>query len=106
MDHRVTSGQQTYDLMNASQKLMGNQDRLLVAAAVADAEPGALYAQNLASMIGIADARIGPQLARFEALGLLVRMPRTGGDRRVYYERRNDAFWKAVASLRDALVDG
>lgn len=83
---------------------MGNQDRLLVAAAVAEAEAGALYAQNLAAIAGITDARVGPQLVRLEQLGVLVRMPRTGGDRRVYYERQNDAFWAAITALRDALV--
>lgn len=90
-------------LLGFSHTLWGNQDRLVVAVAVAEAEPGELYSEQLAETIGILPNRVGPSLKRFETKGLLVRMPKVGGDRRVYYERRNAAFWEGVLTMGEAL---
>jgi DNA-binding MarR family transcriptional regulator len=88
-----------------SKLLFGNQDRLVVAAAVADAETRSVYARQLAESIGIADARVGPQLAVFEEAGLLVRLPKAGGERRVYFERRESSFWTLCLDLCQEIID-
>jgi len=87
------------EALRVSRLLFGNQDRLLVAAAVAEAEAGSIYARNIAEQLGITDNRVAPQLASLERAGLLVRLPRVGGERRVYYERVASSFWELCASL-------
>jgi hypothetical protein len=82
-----------------SKHLFGNQDRLLVAAAIARAEPGALYAQALAELSGMTEKRVGLQLPHFLSAGLLTKLPKVGSERRIYYERRESAFWSLCASL-------
>jgi DNA-binding MarR family transcriptional regulator len=86
-------------VQDASKTLFGNQDRLVVAAAVAEAEPGTIYGQSVAAALRLSDNRVGPQLARLEEAGLLVRLPKVGGERRVYFERRESAFWDLCVAL-------
>jgi hypothetical protein len=102
MNRRVSSGGSN-DLAPVSQVLWGNQDRFLVALAVAEADPGELYAQALADLIPMPDKRVGPQLRKFVELGLLVRLPRVGSERRVYHQRVNEPFWIAVRQMGAAL---
>jgi len=71
----------------------------VVSAAVAVAEPGSIYARNIAEQIGITDNRVVPQLGSLEAAGLLARLPKVGGERRVYYERIESAFWELCSNL-------
>lgn len=105
MDHRVSTGHPDLtSLYEFSAVLWGNQDRFVVAAAVAAAAPGELFAQALAGHIGIPDTRVGPQLARFERVGLLVRMPKVGGERRVYFQRQNEQFWESVLDMTKAVI--
>jgi DNA-binding MarR family transcriptional regulator len=87
------------DVQRVSKALFGNQDRLVVAAAVAEAEPGELFAQRIGEMLGLPDNRVGPQLARLEAAGLLTRVPRVGSERRQHFERRESAFWELCVAL-------
>lgn len=102
MDRRATGGG-TPRLIEISQGLWGNQDRFLVAVAVATADPSDLYAQALGELLGMADNRVGPQLKRFVDLGLLVRLPKAGSERRVYHQRANEPFWGAVRQMAEAL---
>jgi DNA-binding MarR family transcriptional regulator len=87
------------EALRLSRLLFGNQDRLLVAAVIADAEAGSIYARNIAEQIGITDNRVTPQLASLEGAGLLTRLPKFGGERRVYYERAESSFWTLCADL-------
>ncbi len=87
------------EALRVSRLLFGNQDRLLVTAAVAAAEPGSIYARSIAEQIGITDNRVVPQLGSLEAAGLLVRLPKVGGERRVYYERVQSSFWELCSNL-------
>lgn len=82
-----------------SRLVFGNQDRLVVAAAVAASESGSIFGRNLAEQLGITDNRVGSQLKNFEQAGLLVRLPKVGGEQRVYYERVDSTFWDMAASL-------
>ena len=82
-----------------SKLLMGNADRVEVAAAVGRAEAGRLYTRSLAEDLRWPDNRVQKQLKQFEAAGLLLAMPSVGGERRVYYERRESVFWTAAAAL-------
>jgi hypothetical protein len=88
-----------------SRLLFGNQDRLVVAAAIADAEQGTIYGRNLAEQIGITDNRVGLQLKALAEAGLLARLPQIGGDRIVYYERVESVFWKLVGSLAKEIAE-
>jgi DNA-binding MarR family transcriptional regulator len=92
------------EALRVSRLLFGNQDRLLVAVAVAAAEAGSIYARNIAEQIGITDNRVTPQLASLEAAGLLMRMPKVGGERRVYYERAESSFWTFCTDLAAELA--
>ena len=87
------------EVQRASKALFGNQDRLVVAAAVAEAEPGSIYARSLAQEMGITDNRVSPQLHNLERAGLLTRLPKLGGGPTVHYERRDSAFWELCVSL-------
>jgi DNA-binding MarR family transcriptional regulator len=87
------------EALRVSKLVFGNQDRLLVAAAVAVAEAGSIYARNIAEQLGITDNRVAPHLRTFEAAGLLVSLPSVGGERRVYYERVDSSFWPLCADL-------
>lgn len=91
-------------LLDVSGTLFGNQDRLLVAAAVADADAADLWCQALAKETGIADARVGPQLKRFARAGLLTELPRVEGDRRIFYLRHDSAFWEMAVRVRDEVL--
>jgi DNA-binding transcriptional ArsR family regulator len=88
-----------------SRLLFGNQDRLVVAAAIAGAEHGTIYGRNLAEQIGITDNRVGLQLKALAEAGLLTRLPQIGGDRIVYYERVESVFWKLVGSLAEEIAE-
>jgi DNA-binding MarR family transcriptional regulator len=88
-----------------SKLLFGNQNRLVVAAAIAEAEPGTIYARHIAESIGIVDAYVGPQLAVFEKAGLLVRLPKIGGERIVYFERRDSSFWELCRAVCQDILD-
>lgn len=90
--------------MRVSRELFGNQDRLLVAAAVAAADPSDLYGQALARTTGLIQQRIGPQLVALVEAGLLVKLPQLGGERRVFYERRRSVFWGLAQELLAELV--
>src|SRR5687767_7876844 len=87
------------EALRVSRLLFGNQDRLIVSAAVAAVEAGSIYAHNIAEQVGITDNRVAPQLTSLEKAGLLVRLPKVGGERRVYYERIESSFWKLCAGL-------
>ena len=87
------------EVQRISKVLFGNQDRLIVAAAVAEAEPGSIYARSLAKEIGISDNRVSPQLHHLEAAGLLTRLPKLGGGPTVHYERRESTFWDLCIAL-------
>jgi DNA-binding MarR family transcriptional regulator len=87
------------EALRVSRLLFGNQDRLLVASAVATAEAGSIYAHNIAEQIGITDNRVALQLSNLEGAGLLTRLPKVGGERRVYYERSASSFWKLCPDL-------
>lgn len=100
----MSTGQKAH-LGELSHGLWGNQDRLVVALAVAEADPADLFAQALGEKIGIPDKRVGPQLKRFVELGLLVRLPQAGGDRRVYHQRANEPFWESVRAMAKALAE-
>ena len=87
-----------------SKHLFGNQDRLLVAATIARAEPGALYAQALAELSGLTEKRVGLQLPHFVHGGVLTKLPKVGSERRIYYERGTSAFWDLAAQLVDEIA--
>ena len=93
-------------VMRLSKELFGNQDRLLVAAAVAEAQPGDLFGQALAEVLGIAQGRVGAQLKALVKAGLLVELPRTAGDRRVFYARRSTACWDLLRELYSEAAAG
>lgn len=92
------------ELQRQSKLLFGNQDRLLVAAAVALADRGSLYASALAELAGISEVRVGAQLRHFVDAGLLVKLPKVGGERRVYYARVDSPLWTLCAALKDEIA--
>lgn len=86
-------------LPQLSKLLFGNQDRLLVALAVARSKTGVFYAHELAEALGIVDPRVVMQLATFEKAGLIQRLPKTQGDRRVFFRRTDGPFWALCEQL-------
>jgi DNA-binding MarR family transcriptional regulator len=82
-----------------SKLLLGNADRVQVAAAISRSEPGGLYSRALADSLRWPDSRVQKQLKQFEEADLLVLLPSVGGERRVYYERKESAFWDFAAAL-------
>jgi DNA-binding MarR family transcriptional regulator len=101
----IEIGSASYEeTLRMSRQLFGNQDRLVVAAAVAGAEPGTIYAHSLAEQLGMTDNRVGPQLGNLEAAGLLVRLPKVGGERRVYFERVDSTFWNLCAEFVEEIA--
>jgi DNA-binding transcriptional regulator GbsR (MarR family) len=85
--------------LRVSKALLGNQDRLIVAGAIAEAEAGSIFGRSLAEQLGISDHRVGLQLRALERAGLLVRLPKVGGEQRVYFERVDSAFWQLCTAL-------
>jgi hypothetical protein len=96
----------TENCRRLSKLLLGNADRIEVAAAVARAEPGELFGRALADTLRWPDNRVQKQLKQFEAAGLLIALPTVGGERRVYYERRDSMFWQVVAALEHEWTTG
>ncbi len=92
------------EALRLSRLLFGNQDRLIVLAAVADSTSGSIFCRSLAESIGVTDNRVGAQLANLEEAGLLVRMPKVGGERRVYYERVESALWALATALAEEIA--
>jgi DNA-binding MarR family transcriptional regulator len=93
------------EAQRVSKALFGNQDRLMVAAAIAEAEPGSVFGRSLATQLGISDHRVGLQLKALESAGLLVRMPKVGGEQRVYFERVSSGFWDLCVKLAAEIAD-
>jgi DNA-binding transcriptional ArsR family regulator len=86
-------------LRERSKRVLGNADRLEVAAAVARAS-GLVHAQGLANEVGITPPRVRAQLVAFTEAGLMELVPRTG--QIVYYNRLDDPFWDAARALHAA----
>jgi len=87
-------------LRDRSKRVLGNADRLEVAAAVARASGRLVHAQGLANELGITAPRVRAQLLAFTEAGLMELLPRD--DRIVYYQRLDDPFWDAARTLHDA----
>lgn len=83
-----------------SKQLFGNADRIEVAAAVAAANSEPLYSRALATDLNWPDNRVQKQLKQFQQAGLLSAVPQLGGERRVYYVRKESHFWEAAARLK------
>jgi DNA-binding transcriptional ArsR family regulator len=86
-------------LRDRSKRVLGNADRLEVAAAVARAD-GFVHAQGLATELGITAPRVRAQLLAFTDAGLMELVPRDG--QIVYYHRLDDPFWEAAGALHAA----
>jgi predicted Rossmann fold nucleotide-binding protein DprA/Smf involved in DNA uptake len=80
--------------------VLGNADRLQVAAAVAQSSSGMVHAQELANALGITAPRVRTQLLAFTAAGLMQQLPRHGST--VDYQRCPDPFWDAAEKLAAA----
>jgi DNA-binding transcriptional ArsR family regulator len=87
-------------LRDRSKRLLGNADRLEVAAAVARASGQLVHAQGLANELGITAPRVRAQLLAFTEAGLLELLPKNG--QIVYYQRHDDPFWDAARALHAA----
>jgi hypothetical protein len=87
-------------LRDRSKRVLGNADRLEVAAAVARASGDLVHAQGLANELGITAPRVRAQLLAFTDAGLMRVLPRD--DRIVYYAPLDDPFWAAARDLHAA----
>jgi DNA-binding transcriptional ArsR family regulator len=83
-----------------SKRVLGNADRLEVAAAVARDASGVVHAQELANALGISPPRVRSQLLAFTEAGLMQTLPRHG--QIVQYQRVEDPFWETALSLYEA----
>jgi Mn-dependent DtxR family transcriptional regulator len=81
-----------------SKLLLGNQDRLEVAVAVARSEDGLINATDLGLELGIAQPRVRNQLVTLEKAGLLDRMPKSGTVKQ-WFQRRESPFWHVCIAL-------
>ena len=81
-----------------SKLLLGNQDRLEVAAAVARSEDRMVNATDLGLELGLAQPRVRKQLVVLEEAELLERMPKAG-DVKQWFRRRESPFWDACLML-------
>lgn len=81
----------------------GAQYRLEVGAAIADGD-GVVCIKDLAQELGDPPGAgsVNTELKVLERAGLLVRVPRERGERRVYLMRQSSAYWKLCQELRDA----
>jgi DNA-binding MarR family transcriptional regulator len=86
-------------LQKLSRTLFGNQDRLVVAVAVASHASPLLFARELAAALRITDHRVAIQLKAFENAGLMIRLPRTKAERTQYVQRLDSCFWRMVVEL-------
>jgi hypothetical protein len=85
-----------------SKAVFGNADRLDVAAHIAASSDGLIYATEIAESLGIPQNRARAQLLAFAEAGVLRPLPRDL-DRRAFFARENDDFWKAMKDLHDTL---
>jgi DNA-binding transcriptional ArsR family regulator len=88
------------ELRRRSKLVLGNADRIEVAAAVARDSAGLVHAQGLANELAISPPRVRAQLRAFTDAGLMRLLPREG--QIVYYERHDDPFWQAAVDLHAA----
>jgi hypothetical protein len=88
-------------LRERSKFLLGNSDRLEVAAAVARSEDDAVNATDLVQVLdGLPNNRIRAQLVALAQAGLLDAMPRDGHGR-IWYVRKPTKFWDACVELEE-----
>lgn len=83
-----------------SKLLLGNADRLDVAAAVARSSAGVVHAQELGRALDLTPSRVRAQLLAMVDAGVLTLPPRVG--RTVDYEREEAPFWDAIRLLDKA----
>lgn len=91
--------QRKQEVRHRSKRLLGNSDRLEVAAAVARS-CGLVHAQELADQLRISPPRVRTQLLAFVDAGIMVALPRHGLTQN--YERLDDAYWGMLSALLDA----
>jgi hypothetical protein len=93
-------------LAAASRALFGNQDRLVIALAVADQDEPLVFARSIAASLRIADTRVALQLKALEAAGVLFRHPRPPGQKHQYFERLEGCFWPFVGEFAADVMVG
>lgn len=88
-----------------SQALFGNRHKLDVLAAVASAPDAEwVFARALADASGVRENQVGTILRKLVEAGALEQMTfPAGGGQPILYERRGEAFWRAVADLAQAV---
>ena len=95
-----------WDAMRKWSKAIFRRDhRLAVAIAAISAEPGKLYAEAIASELGIAQTEAARHLEAFESVGMLQRDQTIrksgpqGGRPGAAYSRTTDDFWNCLEEL-------
>ncbi|HEX9776119.1 MAG TPA: hypothetical protein VGB83_11150 [Actinomycetota bacterium] len=87
------------ELRTRSKLLFGNKLRAEIGALIAVAEPGVIYARELAQCLHVADSQVQPELKRLTQAGLLVQMPKPAGQSIQYYERMPHPYWEACRAV-------
>jgi hypothetical protein len=89
------------ELRSLSRALFGGaQYRLEVGRAIADGD-GLVCIKDLAEQLGDppGSGSVNAELKILERAGLLVRMPREKGERRIYLARQDSAYWSLCQEL-------
>lgn len=88
-------------LRKLSKDLLGGLYRLEIAAAIAQADAGDLFAHRIAEVLKLQDKVVQPEMKHFARLGFLEEHEEREGDQRVFYGRSDTVFWDLVRQLHD-----
>lgn len=91
-------------LRQMSKLLFGNRVRLEAAVRVATAQEGKIFAGGLAEALDAPISRAAAELWNFEQAGLVRRLPRIPGERRVIYQRRPSPFWSLAVEMYEEIA--
>lgn len=101
MTHRPDTSTALQEQRSLSRALFGGaQYRLELGRAIADGD-GLVCIKDLAEQLGDppGSGSVNAELKVLERAGLLVRVPRTKGERRVYLAREDSAYWLLCQEL-------
>jgi predicted ArsR family transcriptional regulator len=102
---RLPSGKQLETVRSVSKGLFVSGHRLEVSALIAQSASTLVYAAELASRLGLQSNVVRKDLLKLAEAGVLRALPRTGGNERAYFEKRESQYWHLALALYQECLD-
>lgn len=102
---KILDSRTLHNLSTLGDSLFGRALRLRVAHWVLTHEAGTFFQGEVATGVSYSASAVAQELDRLVDLGMLIRHPRTAGDRRQYYSRTESQVWEVIQAAVEAVTE-